>query len=45
VLLSFLFKPVERDRDVKIDLVGAVLAASAIILISIVLTTSRPGAC
>jgi len=35
VLLSFRFKPVERDRGVKIDFVGAALAASAIILISI----------
>jgi MFS family permease len=35
LLLSFKFKSVARDREVKIDWVGAVLAALAIILISI----------
>lgn len=35
LLLSFKFKPVARDRGIKIDWVGALLAALAIILISI----------
>ncbi len=34
-LLSFKFKPIARDRSIKIDWVGALLAALAIILISI----------
>jgi MFS family permease len=34
-LLSFRFKPVEREKDVKIDWVGALLAAVSISLISI----------
>ncbi len=34
-LLSFRFKPVERDTDIKIDWVGALLAALSISLISI----------
>jgi MFS family permease len=34
-LLSFRFKPVERDKSVKIDWVGALLAAVSISLISI----------
>jgi MFS family permease len=35
LVLSFKLKPVERYRDIKIDWVGAVLAALSIILISI----------
>ncbi len=35
LLLSFKFKPVAHDGEIKIDWVGAVLAALAIILISI----------
>ncbi len=35
LLLSFKFKPIARDRQIKIDWVGALLAALAIILISI----------
>lgn len=34
-LLSFRFKPVERDHSVKIDWVGALLAAIAVTLISL----------
>jgi MFS family permease len=34
-LLSFKLKPVERNKDIKIDWIGAALAAFAIILISI----------
>ncbi len=34
-LLSFRFKPVERDKDVKIDWFGALLAAASITLISL----------
>lgn len=34
-LLSFRFKPVEGDRSIKIDWVGALLAAVAIVLISL----------
>jgi hypothetical protein len=35
LLLSFKFKPIARDRNINIDWIGAILAALAIILISI----------
>lgn len=35
LILSFRLKPVERERGIKIDFVGAVLAAVAVILISL----------
>lgn len=35
LILSFRLKPVERHADIKIDGIGAILAASAVILISV----------